>query len=169
LTPETLYIVKSNHDEFLSRYLSEGRYIFDPRNHHLSLQIATALFEGVDVLQRAFEIVMGKPVPDHWVFLDRSSSVEIGGVEMASHGDLGLNGAKAGLAGLEKIYGDCVVGHNHTAAIQRGVFRTGTMSLLDMHYNRGPSSWTQTNCLVYDNGQRQLVNHINESYWAKEV
>lgn len=159
LDPETVVIVKSNHDEFLDRYLSEGRYVFDPENHLISLKIATALFEDKDILQKGFEIV-GAEIPENWNFLKRSDSVTIADVECGVHGDLGLNGAKASLNSLEKIYGDCVTAHNHTAAIQRGVFRVGTLSKLDMRYNRGPSSWTHTCCLVYENGQRQLINYI---------
>lgn len=155
-----VFIVKSNHDEFLDRYLKEGRYVFDAENHLISLKIATALFEDEDILQRGFDVV-GKESPSHWHYLQRDDSSIIAGVECGSHGDLGLNGAKAALNSLERIYGDCVTGHNHTAAIQRGVFRVGTLSQLDMGYNRGPSSWTQTCCLLYENGQRQLINNIN--------
>ena len=159
LSPKTVNIVKSNHDEFLDRYLSEGRYISDPENHLLSLKIATALFEETDILQKGFEVVGGQ-IPENWKFLQRSDSSKIADVECGSHGDLGLNGAKASLNSLEKVYGNCVTGHNHTAAIQRGVFRVGTLSQLDMRYNRGPSSWTHTCCIVYENGQRQLINYI---------
>jgi hypothetical protein len=160
MKPSEVVIVKSNHDEFLTRYLQEGRYISDPTNHHVSLLIARALFEDVDVLKHGFEVV-GSPAADHWTFLDRSSSYKIGGVECGSHGDLGLNGSKPSLVTLEKVYGNCVTGHAHSAAIHRGVFRVGTMSKLDLGYNRGPTSWTHTSCLVYENGQRQLINVIS--------
>lgn len=160
IQPNEIVIVKSNHDEFLTRYLDEGRYIGDPTNHYISLKIATALFESKDVLKHAFDVV-DCPSPAHWTFLDRSSSYKIGDVECGSHGDLGLNGSKPSLATLEKVYGDCVIGHAHTAAIHRGVFRVGTMCKLDMGYNRGPTSWTHTSCLVYENGQRQLINVID--------
>jgi hypothetical protein len=159
IKPKEMVIVKSNHDEFLTRYLQEGRYVSDPTNHYVSLLIARALFENKDVLKYAFEIV-GEHPPVHWTFLDRTSSFKIGDVECGSHGDLGLNGAKPSLSTLEKVYGNCVVGHAHTAAIHRGVFRVGTLSKLDLGYNRGPTSWTQTCCLVYENGQRQLINVI---------
>jgi hypothetical protein len=161
LMPYRINIAKSNHDEFLERYLSSGSYIYDPINHYISLKIATALFENEDVLDRGFKVVHCNP-STHWHFLTRNSSRKIGNVECASHGDLGMNGAKPSLNSLEKVYGKCVVGHNHSAAIQRGVFRVGTLSMLDLEYNRGPSSWTQTCCIVYANGQRQLINYISQ-------
>jgi hypothetical protein len=168
--PKDLVVVKSNHDEFLDRYVKEGRYVEDPENHYLALRIALGLFTKEDILKRAFEQVADTVLPEYrkiieevlqnTTFLDREATVRIGGVECASHGDLGINGAKASLTSLEKIYGNCVTGHAHSAAIQRGVFRVGTMSRLDLGYNRGPSTWTHTFCLVYDNGQRQLINVV---------
>lgn len=159
-----VFVVKSNHDEFLDRYLKEGRYVHDPKNHHLSLKIALEMLEGNDVLKSAFKLVGAKNL-SNIKFLNRYESFKIGNVEMAAHGDLGVNGAKPSLNGMEEVYGDCIIGHNHTGAIQRGVFRVGTMSKLDLGYNRGPSSWTHTNCIIYDNGQRQLVNCVNGKYY----
>lgn len=158
-TAETVYVVKSNHDEWLDRYLREGRYVFDPQNHRLSLQLAAGLFENEDLLEYALRQV-GYEF-ENTVFLNRSSSAEVGGCELAAHGDLGTNGAAAGLDSLERTYGSCVVGHTHTGAIQRQVYRVGTFTGLDLGYNRGPSTWSQTGCLVYENGQKQLVNFVN--------
>lgn len=160
MQPETLYVVKSNHDEFLTRYLTAGRYVEDPENHYLALKIATALFEDKDVLQHAFETVRDGELDKRIKFLDREDSVKIGGVECAAHGDLGLNGARASINSIEKVYGNAVVGHTHAGAIQRGVFRVGTLSKLNLGYNKGPSSWTHTCCILYENGQRQLINYV---------
>jgi hypothetical protein len=159
LKPKNMHIVKSNHDEFLSRYLEAGNYVFDPKNHYLSLKIAQALFEDKDVMKHAFECV-GKEIPENWIFHDRSSSFTVAGVELAAHGDLGMNGARPSVNSLEKIYGECVTAHSHTPAIQRGVFRVGTLTKLDLGYNRGPSSWSHTCGLVYGNGQKQLINYV---------
>lgn len=159
IEPKNIKIAKSNHDEFLDRYLADGNYVFDPKNHYLSLKLATALFEKTDVLKHAFKTVSVE-VPDNWEFLSRGDSFAIGGVECGSHGDLGMNGAKPSMASLERIYGSCIVGHNHTAGILRKVFRVGTLSKLNLGYNRGPSSWTHTCAIIYDNGQIQLINYV---------
>lgn len=165
------YLVKSNHDEFLTRYLKSGRYVHDPENHYISLKIAVDMLDGMDDLKSGFihsvdhaeEDVMF--ILDNLVFLDRKTGLKIADVEMAEHGDLGTNGGKPSLGGLEEVFGHCVIGHSHTPAIQRGVFRVGTMSKLDLNYNRGSSSWAHTNCIIYANGQRQLVNFVNGKYY----
>ena len=170
--PENVFVVKSNHDEFLDRYLKEGRYISDPANYHISLKLALDMFEGRDPLQQGLLKYSGPAIhgdtaeaEKFTVFLSRESSCKIAGVELAAHGDMGMNGAKPSMNGMEMIYGKCVIGHNHAASIQRGVFRVGTMSKLDMNYNTGPSSWTHTNALVYANGQVQLLNYMNGEYF----
>lgn len=158
-----VYIVQSNHDEFLDRYLMAGQYVKDAHNHRTALGIACDMFDYPDepLLKLASERVVGKKYSPTVNFLKRSSSLLFGGVELAAHGDLGLNGAKSSMQSLEKIYGRCVVAHAHSASILRSVFRVGVMGNLDMGYNRGPSSWTQTNAIVYDNGQVQLLNYID--------
>jgi hypothetical protein len=164
LKPKKINVVKSNHDEVLSRYLKEGRYVNDPENHYMALKIAPSIFEDRDPLKDGILLSLSyKKITDNlsnFVFLSRKDSVIISNVECGAHGDLGINGAKPSLTTFEKVYGNCIVGHSHTPAIQRGVFQVGTLSKLDLGYNRGPSSWMNTCCLLYNNGQRQLINYV---------
>ena len=53
---DEIVIVKSNHDEFLERYLREAKYANDPQNHRLSLDLAIALYEDYDPLRRGCEL-----------------------------------------------------------------------------------------------------------------
>ncbi len=160
LIPGKVYMVKSNHDERLQKYLIRGDYVNDPKNHYYSLDLAKAYLEGKDPLKVAVENVNGINDPYKIVWLTRDDSVKIAGVEMAKHGDLGSNGGAPSLLSLEKSLSNCFVGHNHSAAILRGVWRMGTCTHLKLAYNTGASSWTQTVGIIYDNGARQLLNNI---------
>jgi hypothetical protein len=84
----------------------------------------------------------------------------VGGVQLAKHGDICQNCSKASLVGAEKAFGDCVVGHTHTAAIFRSVYRVGTSTKMKLSYTNGPSTWTWTHALVYPNGARQLITFV---------
>ena len=130
----------------------------------MSLELARKVIEGIDPLKFAYENYGGVKEKNRvkWLTLDSEYKVNI--IELGQHGHLGLNGSKASLLSLEKAFGQCVVGHAHTAAIWRGVFRVGT-STKRMEYQKGPSSWTQTHCLVYKNGQRQLINFIDGEFY----
>jgi len=160
--PGKVYIVKANHDEFLDRYLESGRYAFDHKNLRTVFEVGVGMFEDVDLLEYA--ITRYRELEDNVEFLSRKDSKQVGGREMAAHGDMGQNGGPAGLNGIEKVYGDCMIGHAHTPAIQRGVFRMGTMTNLDMGYNKGPSTWVSGFGLAYGNGTAQLINIVKDDF-----
>lgn len=154
-----VYIVDSNHDKHLLRYLEEGRYVTDPINYKFSLKLALAATEHTDPLKFAIENLLGYTSSKvHWLQTDEKFKVY--GVECSNHGHRGANGARGSLATFEKGLGNCVTAHTHTAAILRDVCSVGTMSLMDMGYNSGLSNWTRTCCLIYSNGTKQLVNFI---------
>lgn len=173
LTPTNgMAIVKSNHDEVIDRWIKEGRYLNEPENYRIGHVLAIKKFDGTeDLLKAGFRYIYNNDELEFDTafagieFIPRDVSYRVHGVELGAHGDLGSNGSRASLAQVEKIYGKCVVGHAHSAAIQRGVFRVGTFSKLRLNYNRGPSSWTHTACLLYPDGSRQLVNNIDGSFY----
>lgn len=156
---EEVVIVKSNHDEFLDRYLAEGRYVEDPQNFMVALRLSQAMLNGENPLKHAVEW-LGLKNKDKIVWLDRDEDFKVAGVELGAHGDKGANGSKGSLQAMEKAYSNSVSGHAHTPEILRGAYQVGTCSKLKLEYNKGPSSWLLTSCLVYPNGARQLINSI---------
>lgn len=162
---EEIVVVKSNHDEHLDRYLTEGRYLEDPTNHALSLRLAAVMVEGGDPVKAGVELMGLKSKRVKW--LSRDEDYKIARVELGAHGDTGANGSRGSLRSMENAYGNSISGHAHTAEILRGAWQTGTLSKLKLAYNRGPSSWTHTNCLLHRNGGRQLLNIFNGKWRGK--
>ncbi len=158
-----IVVVKSNHDEFLERYLEEGLYIKDPHNHYISLKLAQAILEGKDPLKFGIEMCgLKNKTKIQW--LSRDEDYRISKIQCGAHGDDGPNGSFGSLRGMENAYGSSVTGHTHTPEILRGAWSVGTSSKLRLSYNSGPSSWLHSSCLVYSNGSRQLINSIN-GFW----
>lgn len=157
---EEIVIVESNHDEHLDRYLTEARYTEDPHNHALGLKLAAAMIEGKDPVRTGVEM-LGLKYPEKLRWLSRDEDFKIARIELGAHGDKGANGARGSLRAMEEAYGQSVSGHAHTAEILRGAWQVGTLSLLKMSYNTGPSSWVHSNCVVNRNGSRQLLNIFN--------
>lgn len=147
--------IKSNHDEWLERYLEEGEYVKDALNLKAASKLVSAMIEGKDPLQVGIETIGGLKGKNRIKWVGRDEDYMIGKIECGSHGDL-----EASLIAIEKAYGNAVTGHSHTPAILRGIFRVGTTSKLKLGYNRGASSWVHSSCLVYSNGSRQLINSI---------
>lgn len=152
-------VSESNHDQHLLKYLEDGRYISDPINYQFSLKLAYAAVEGNNPLKYALEEELGYK-DNRITWLEEDVSHRVYGVECGSHGSRGSNGSRGSLAQFEKAYGNCVIGHTHSAAILRNAFTVGTVGLMDMKYNKGLSSWTLTCCLIYKNGTKQLINFI---------
>lgn len=154
-------IVKSNHDEFLDRWLEEGKYVQDPTNHIIGLELALAKAMGQDPL--AYGIGKFNKSLNNVEFLKTDSSKKVTNkkIELASHGHRGANGSRGSSGNLEKCYQNIVYGHSHSPEILRNAWVVGTSTYLRLNYNTGPSSWMQTMCLVYANGSRQLINVID--------
>jgi hypothetical protein len=168
-TAEKLVISKSNHDEFLIRYLQAGE--FDDQNRMISTRLQVMAMEGKDPLKAGLEELLGFKGGDKVMWLDRDQDFRLsrGKVESGAHGDLGPNGQRSpGSAGMLKSYGKCTYGHCHFGEINHGAMSVGTSSFLKLSYNRGPSSWSHTHCIQYEDGTRQLINSINGAWRLKD-
>jgi hypothetical protein len=165
LTDEVV-IVKSNHDQFLEKYLQLGKYVSDPQNHRTALQLALKMLDGNDPLafgvSKAFKGSTQLWNKISWLRLDDDYTVE--GIQCGAHGHLGANGARGSLRAMEAAYGNSVSGHTHTPSILRKAWMVGTSSYLKLEYNHGASSWLHSSCLIYPGGSRQLINCIGGNW-----
>lgn len=158
-------VVRSNHDEFLDRYLESGEYIADPLNSFISHKLAIEKLQQNNPLETGMRMFNLK---GNVKFLNIYSSYKIAGIEHGVHGHIGLNGQKSPTnSSLEIGYGPGVYGHSHSPGILRDVFRVGTSTVMRLGYNVGASSWFHTHCITYHNGSRQLINIINGKYKKK--
>jgi hypothetical protein len=159
---------RSNHDDFLDKWLESGDFLNDPYNLRVALKLFEAKLDGKDVLQYGVETFGGLPeryrAKIKW--LSRTDSYKVGGIEYGAHGDKGANGSKASVPTLENGYGRGTFGHAHSPRICRGIYINGTSSYLKVDYNRdeGPSSWLHASTLGYSNGSRQMIIAINGKY-----
>lgn len=151
-----------NHEDFLKRWLNDGQFMNEPINKILGMKLTIAL-EELEI--NPFEYAMREMFPisnqDKVKFLSINDSFKVNGIENGAHGHMGKGGRRnPGMAEIEECYGAANVGHNHSAAIFRSVFRVGTGTKLQLGYNDGPSGWTQTHLIQHADGGRQLITNI---------
>jgi len=164
------YVVKSNHDEHLDRWIKEGDFKRDPVNAGFYLSAAAAKFEAIRDGRDDFDLLRwavarsGKAPSVEW--LARDESLRVAGVEMGLHGDLGPNGSRGSAAGLSRIGAKANIGHSHAAAIFAGCYQAGVSCALDMGYNRGPSNWSHSHIVTYENGKRAIITHRGPKWRA---
>lgn len=166
---DKVVVVKSNHDEFLKRFLEKGDFRNDPYNYETFLDLALNYVKtNDDPLKYGIETIgeLDSNVHSKIQWLVRDEDLRVAGIQLGAHGDKGANGSRGGLKSMEFAYGNSVSGHSHSPEILRGAWQVGTSSVLKLGYNIGPSSWLNTSCLVYPNGQRQLINAIDGKYRA---
>lgn len=153
-----LYIVASNHDEHLYRYLDEGSFIGDKGNDLIASKLYTAALEGENPLKTGLSLV--GDIPSNVVFLNRDEGFKILGYELGNHGDLGANGGRGSPRSIEEANSKSITAHGHSAFKIRDTYRVGTSTHLRLDYNRGYSNWSQTNALLYGIGTVGLLNTI---------
>lgn len=163
-------LVESNHHSHLQRWLNitndiKNDYVNAKFYHKLMWHVLEGIDEGSrkDAFQTYVEDIYNVDREKVVFIKDGFSILDI---ELSMHGDLGPNGARGGVGNLSKIGEKAVVGHSHSPAIQGGLFVVGTSSLLRLEYNKGPSGWMHTHCVIYPNGKRQLVNIVSGRWRA---
>lgn len=153
-----IYVVKSNHDEHLEKYLDECRYVGDAHNLELSVRLANAMLEGKDPVEEGIKLTYGK-VPRRVKFLQRDDEFSRYGVQLGFHGDKGPSGSRGSPISFEYSLGNAVLGHRHTPYIRKDVMGMGTLLRKDVDYAKGSmGSWVTSHAAVNHNGKKQLLN-----------
>ena len=167
--------VPSNHPDALSKWLKRADWRTDPRNARFILQAQLAMLESSG-WEPGRGAVMHDPFA-HWMtellhfhcafkFLKRDEGFIIKGVDVGQHGDVGPNGIRGSRQAFGKIGIKTVIGHSHSPGIKDGVYQVGTNGTLTPEFVKGPSSWLHTDCFIYGNGKRTLINIIDGKWRA---
>jgi hypothetical protein len=169
----TGYVVESNHDYQLMRWLKRGDYKNDPANSQFFLQCQSAVYAALARKDNEFSIFAWALASPDAEFIPETKSFKIfndkgRGIECALHGHKGANGAKGQLYTFAKMGSKANVGHTHSAAIYEGIYQAGTSSKLDLEYNRGGlSSWNHAHIVTYLNGKRTIITMCGEKWRAR--
>lgn len=163
-----IFVVYSNHNEFLNRYLNEGRFMKDPVNARLGFELAGYMAkQDYNNPTEAGIKMMGK-VPRSIKFLRIDADLKVRGYQLGSHGDKGYGGLDGygSMSSKENDFGKSITGHVHRAQILRNTYTVGTTALpLTPYYMRGyPTAQSHAHGLLWDTGTVQLVNVIDGKY-----
>jgi len=167
-----IFVVPSNHDNFIYRYLAKGNFPKDSENSKIASKlflIAIGCSDPAEAANAAVEegIKMMGPIPNNISFLRFEDDYKVWGWQLANHGHLGYSGGRGSTKALELCYGKSITGHTHSPERLRDVVVVGTSSRLDLAYTKGQGSkWMAANAVLYDGGLVQLLPIINGK-WKK--
>lgn len=152
------YIVGSNHNDHLDQWWDKFKATKDPYNIKFHGWLSSVMLGSKkSALECCFD-EWGCSV--HYDFIDRNSRHSEKGIDMSQHGDKGTNGSRGSAKGFAKTTLKSFIGHSHTPCIEKGCWQLGT-STDGMSYANGYSTWMLTDGLIYPNGKRALISHIN--------
>jgi len=160
-----LVIVRSNHDDFLDRWVRNGRNWINSPNKRLYLECASIMSN--EPFAKVFGVVpflLNQAFGDNVKVLGTNDSFIVNGWELAMHGHLGANGSRGGANQFKQLNTKSITGHTHQPIGLDGHKSVGTLSLLLPGYVKGLSSWMHTNILIYPDGKAQHIHIINGKY-----
>jgi hypothetical protein len=166
---ENVVIVRSNHDDFLDRWLKNEDWKKQPtfKNSRLYMQLSDMLLEqyGTDPsrVSGVIPALIKKRFPK-FKTLNRSSSYRVKDWELGQHGDMGSNGSRGSLLQFRKLNTKIVVGHYHSPGRKDGALAVGTSTKLRVGYNSGASGWLQSHVIIHNDGKAQHINFIRGEF-----
>lgn len=166
-------LVASNHHDFFTRFIREQDWRTDPANAEWYLETALHMVQNTKFVKGygtkypdAFTYWMRKFNIPQTTVLDHKTSFKIREVECSLHGDDGPNGARGSIRNLRHIGVKVAIGHSHSPGEDEGATQVGSFWNPNegADYTGPVSSWLQANCIINDDGKRQLSFIIDGNF-----
>lgn len=170
---KNVVIVRSNHDDFLDRWLKKEDWKKQPtfKNSRLYMKFSDILLgqygENPNDVKGVIPYLINKVFPKY-ITLGRRASYIVKGWELGQHGDIGANGSRGSLLQFRKLNTKVVVGHYHSPGRKDGAIAVGTSTHLRVGYNNGPSSWLQSHVIIHNDGRAQHLSFIDGEFTTFE-
>ena len=151
LKNQNIYIVHSNHDDFITKWLNDGNFVKDSTNAIFGAQLFIAYNEGKSIYSSFDEL-------ENVTFLESNCKFELEGFQLGEHGDKGLSGSRGNTKIFTKTFEKAVTGHTHSPMIFENSVVVGTNSMLRLRYNQtGFTNWAHANVILHKNGTYQML------------
>lgn len=160
LTEYDVTIIRSNHDDFVDRWLKDEDWKKQPKNSLEYIEYSLAILRG-DASKGIIPYILDSNFSNVRT-LNRSTSFKVKGWELGYHGDIGANGSRGNLNQFRNLNTKCVIGHSHSPGRKDGALAVGTSTKLRIGYNQGPSSWLQSHVIIHNDGKAQHINFIGD-------
>lgn len=152
-------LVRSNHDEWLDRWLKESDWRKEI-NREMYIKLASLMSEN-PLNNGALSLYLKEVGVSNAVCLNINDSFVVGDFELAIHGHIGSNGSRGGIIQFKNMNTKTISGHSHSPAREDGAMVVGTLTKLRVSYNSGASSWMNSNAIIYPNGKASNIHIIN--------
>ncbi len=168
------YVVDSNHNQHLVQWLQNVDPKKDFENTRFWCEIMAKMLP--ETMFRKTKVEYPNPLQmlakerlglKNLHFTTSSDKLMICDIDCSQHGHKGPNGSRGTVSALSQLGSKNITGHGHSPAIMFGHYRVGHNCYPDLEYVDGPSSWMQSDCLIYANGKRTLIHKFDGKWRAK--
>lgn len=152
-----VYIVKSNHDEHIDRFLNDTdwRKMTSIKNAIPYMEYSLAKLKGL-AENGIIPYIINKHYPK-FKCLGYNDNVSVKNYVMSIHGNIGASGSRGSLQQYSRMSTKTVTGHSHSIGRIAGAVSVGTSTFLRLPYNRGASSWINAHGIVNRLGKFQHI------------
>ena len=170
---KNVIIVRSNHDDFLDRWLINEDWKRQPttKNSLAYMEYSAVLLkqhaETPENITGIIPYIINKKYPK-FITLGANDSYKIKNWEIAQHGHLGPSGTRGSVNSFRNLNTKIIVAHFHTPERKDGALSVGTTTKLKLNYTNGPSSWLHSHVIIHEDGKAQHINIINGNYTTFE-
>ena len=173
----TPVVVRSNHDQALETWLKNPDGFRDTHNAYYWAHLNAAWLRAIRAGKTRFDVIKYALIDSLQSSEDREAlqrarvlqedeSFFYLDVEHGMHGHRGINGARGNPLAFRQLGRKANTGHTHSAGIIDGVYTAGTLSKLDLGYNKGPSSWSHSHIITYPSGKRTIITQVGNKWRA---
>lgn len=151
------YIVRSNHDEHIDKFLNETdwRKMNTFKNAIPYMEYSLAKLNG-KAKNGIVPYIINLNYPK-MKCLGYDDNISVKGYLMSNHGHLGASGSRGSINQFSKLATKTVTGHSHTIGRVGGAVSVGTSTYLNLRYVRGASTWVQAHGIVNRLGKFQHI------------
>jgi hypothetical protein len=158
--PKTNFIVvRSNHDDFMEKYIQHKKWIDDPQNFLFTCRIVARILNEKKIPLEEALLLIGD-LPTNLRFTQQDESLRVYGIELACHGHQGANGSKGSPNQFNSLNLKMITGHTHSPKLMENGMVVGTSTYLKLGYTHGASSWLNAHGILYSNGKYGLITVI---------
>lgn len=162
-----LVIVRSNHDDFVDRWIINSDWKSNIKNSLEYMEYAKVLLEN-KAPKGIIPYIINSKFPEV-ITLGRDQSFKVKKWELGVHGDVGQNGSRGSLLQFRRLNTKIIVGHYHSPERKDGALSVGTSTKLRLDYNIGASNWFHSHVIIHQDGKCQHINFVDGQYTTLDI
>lgn len=156
-------VVRSNHDEWIDKWLASKDWKLDIPNSIEYMQYALILLQG-KAPKGILPYILEEEFNDDIICLDVNDSYKVLGFEIGNHGYYGQSGSKGSIIQFRRLNTKVIVGDYHSPSRYDDAIGVGVSCQLRLPYNVGASGWLHCHAIIHENNTAQQIIFIEGEF-----